>query len=841
MTIPLRAFLMLRHDAEWTVTVHRELEELLESWKSRPSPDASVGVLHVGFSRPPSRDFEEIVSEHAGHLLLTESAKYGLPSGFVSSSTSLGKVAGIPIYLALRGWGYELEDKIRPASTPVQQAQEWSPDGWVRRFLVKFADREEQLRQFGIFNEASYLDFEHKLPRTLRHDLGLFRFGQMLTGEAKDPCSVARAAPPWLSERTVESIDVTVRVANVFSVKNIKTIGDLASLSLDDLLHMQNFGRKSAWDLFSSLMSALDRGPEDSYGSPSGDVDSHKNEVRRWSTLLESLDASLATLSERQREIVIRRMGYGGTAETLQQLGERFGVTRERIRQVESKMVARIIKLETWDDELAHRVDQIIRERIMPIPLHGLEAADAWFSGIADHLETLAYLLEHVASTPIRVIEIDGVQYLGAMRQSEWEDAVSASRRLLDDGADHNWSHEHCRSVILPLLPDQCREFRELLWETATRDAQFTETVEGRILTSFGKSAENLVYATLSSSDRPLHYSELPELVAQSFSHNLDVRRAHNAAANVGLLFGRGTYGLDKHVVVDADTMLRIAEEAEQIIAEGPRGRQWHTSELVAELSERDIPDAERFDKYLLDIALKRIGGVERLGRLVWTLDIKDGQDDKFRIDIRQATIAALENAGGPLTTKELRERVMASRGVDKLFQIFSIDPVIRTAPGVWGLNDRDVPIKRADQRRLLDGVVHLLRTRGAGLHYSEMERSAALKASGLTVTAFFSLSTSDDRMRVSTGRYLYLTEWGSPRRESLHDVVAAIMGESSKPLTLTEILTAAEDKLGRPLERNQISSQLQSLEACYDTVQNTWTLDLISDPEDADESRLTN
>lgn len=758
---------MLRHDNEWSVSVHRELEDLLASWKSRSSPDSCVGVLHVGFSRPPSRDFEEVVSDHIGHLLLTKSAKYALPSGFVASAMALGKVGEIPVYLALRGWGYELEDEVRASVPRTPKLADWSPDGWVRRFILKFADREEQLREFGIFNEASYVDFEHKLPRSLRHDLGLFRFGQILTGEAKDPCSVARAAPPWLTERTVKSIDVTVRVANIFSVKNVKTIGDLAALSLDDLLHMQNFGRKSAWDLYYSLMSALDRGPEDRYDSASGAGAYHGNEVRSWSTLIQSLDASLATLSEKQREIVARRMGYGTAVETLQQLGERFGVTRERIRQVEAKMVARIVKLEAWDDELAHRIGYIVKERDMPLPLHGLEAADAWFLGMADHSETLSYLLENVASTPARIIEIDGVQYVGAMRQSEWAEAVTASRQLLDEGTDHNWSYDHCRSVVLPLLPESCREFRELLWESATRNAQFTESHEGRILTGFGKSAENLVHAVLSASDRPLHYTEIPDLIAQRFDRDVDVRRAHNAAANIGLLFGRGTYGLEKHISVDADTMLKVAEEAEQIIAEGPRGRQWHTSELVAELSERATQDVEQFNKYLLDIALKRIGGLERLGRLVWALEIGSGPDDNYRIDIRQATIAALENAGGPLTTKELRDRVMASRGVDKLFQIFAVDPVIRTAPGVWGLNDRDVPIKRADQRRLLDELVRLLRTRGTGLHYSELEKSAALRSSGLTVTVLFSLATCDDRMRVSTGRYLYLTEWGTPRRES--------------------------------------------------------------------------
>src|SRR6185437_14337122 len=103
-----------------------------------------------------------------------------------------------------------------------------------------------------------------------------------------------------------------------------------------------------------------------------------------------------------------------------------------------------------------------------------------------------------------------------------------------------------------------------------------------------------------------------------------------------------------------------------------------------------------------------------------------------------------------PLSTKDVRKQVMESRGVDKLFQIVATDPIIRVAPGVWGLNDRDLPIKRHDQGRFLNALVGLLRERGSGLHYAELERSAALKSWGLSVTAFFSLATSDSRLRVS-------------------------------------------------------------------------------------------
>jgi RNA polymerase primary sigma factor len=51
----------------------------------------------------------------------------------------------------------------------------------------------------------------------------------------------------------------------------------------------------------------------------------------------------LETLTEREATILRMRFGLGGAGEhTLEQVGERFGVTRERIRQIEAKALARL-------------------------------------------------------------------------------------------------------------------------------------------------------------------------------------------------------------------------------------------------------------------------------------------------------------------------------------------------------------------------------------------------------------------------------------------------------------------------------------------------------------------
>jgi RNA polymerase primary sigma factor len=52
---------------------------------------------------------------------------------------------------------------------------------------------------------------------------------------------------------------------------------------------------------------------------------------------------ALATLPDRERQVLERRFGIGGgRGETLQEIGERFGVSRERVRQIEQRALERL-------------------------------------------------------------------------------------------------------------------------------------------------------------------------------------------------------------------------------------------------------------------------------------------------------------------------------------------------------------------------------------------------------------------------------------------------------------------------------------------------------------------
>src|SRR5688572_26033700 len=56
---------------------------------------------------------------------------------------------------------------------------------------------------------------------------------------------------------------------------------------------------------------------------------------------------------DREREIVARRFGLFDRRETLEQIGELLGITRERVRQLEKSVIARF-KMQAASGELPH-------------------------------------------------------------------------------------------------------------------------------------------------------------------------------------------------------------------------------------------------------------------------------------------------------------------------------------------------------------------------------------------------------------------------------------------------------------------------------------------------------
>lgn len=59
-------------------------------------------------------------------------------------------------------------------------------------------------------------------------------------------------------------------------------------------------------------------------------------------SLNKEIERALSTLTERERDIIKRLFGIGMSEMTLEEIGEEFGLTRERVRQIKEKAIRRL-------------------------------------------------------------------------------------------------------------------------------------------------------------------------------------------------------------------------------------------------------------------------------------------------------------------------------------------------------------------------------------------------------------------------------------------------------------------------------------------------------------------
>ena len=133
------------------------------------------------------------------------------------------------------------------------------------------------------------------------------------------------------------------------------------------------------------------------------------------------------------------------------------------------------------------------------------------------------------------------------------------------------------------------------------------------------------------------------------------------------------------------------------------------------------------------------------------------------------------------------------------------------------------MPVKRQYQPALFNDLEAFLTINATGVHISEIESVNFGRVSGIPGNVIFALAGSDSRFHVGTGQYLYLSEWGGPRRVTLTEAIRGVLEEHVRPLNLDEIVSFVSKSLDHKLDRTAVSARLQSLDAVFNTEDRTW------------------
>ena len=873
---PLRAYLMVRRDVEdWTTSVHRDLDSIEEAWAARPA--GALGVLHIGFSRPLETSLEPVIAGFEDRLLLTGAALAALPDGHTRSSASIARVGKDQLFLALAGWGYDAQDfgsvedgggGIEPAQFAIDKAHPFAAEYQTRTDWLRSLQGDSafvaRLERCGIVGESSYLSKESTLPDELREVLGWERYGYY-TGML--PCEDSlirnlRFAPPWLLAVDIESLHLSTRAMNALRQRGIVRIRDFLSLGTSGVRSLDNVGRKSADEIAIVILDRFARGPwrarsplasrisaerRSAVLSPSRrtlidakhldkpEADSASQAAEQFPCLADALKGVLGMLPDKRSEVMRLRMGFSGDRVTLEEVGDVFRITRERVRQIEKSACHRVARLPVWQD-MRRKIAACLRGRTTPLPVSGLEILDPWFFGIDQIIRPFSYALKNFGGGEFGVLHIDETLCISALDASEWERAIFDGRQIVDSFVGQNVEEAAVRIAVDGLLMSDGIELRDELWRRVTANAHFAGDL--RVLISSGAGVEHAVQAVLAESAVPLHYTEIGRRCSERLGRNIEVRRAHNAAGNVALLFGRGTYGLRRHLRFSDVEIAMIVDAAEDLILGHEQMRQWHAHELVVALKENGFDYGERLNGYVLSLVLAASEKLASLKRLVWVARGVGAQGSADRIDVGGAIEAILLEAGHPLSGADIREAISKSRGVSSYFQIHSGGGVIRVAPGIWGLIERDVPLNDQEIEDIVTALQIELESTGVGLHMSEIAPTllrwgVSDRAALLDPALLIDLASRDASLQVARGQILYLSAWGDSRSLTLSDAIRQSLESAGEGgARFEDIEIQVRQLLSREVTKQAISDCLRDFGASFSKPLGTWKLDDVDEEE---------
>ena len=275
----------------------------------------------------------------------------------------------------------------------------------------------------------------------------------------------------------------------------------------------------------------------------------------------------------REREIITRRFGLEGAKETLEQIGERLDITRERVRQLEKAALIRLkIAAEKGNIEnLADIEKALIRNLAESGRISKTQAlADHYLEKSASAQEVSNILFIAEISSKLVVIQ-ENDKYHSAIANAEYGDerkiktAIDEIVNIIKkqkspmtlDELDAKLSYEHPSQIEAIASISKLLASLNGIWGLEKWPSVNPKNIRDKIFVILGAKKE------------PMHFSEIAEEIRKSDFSRKDVttQAIHNELIKDKrfVLIGRGIYALDdwgfKKGTV-ADTITAVLKEA---------------------------------------------------------------------------------------------------------------------------------------------------------------------------------------------------------------------------------------------------------------------------------------
>ncbi|MCA9334955.1 hypothetical protein KC953_02315 [Candidatus Saccharibacteria bacterium] len=279
---------------------------------------------------------------------------------------------------------------------------------------------------------------------------------------------------------------------------------------------------------------------------------------------------------EREREIITRRFGLYDRKETLEQIGELLGITRERVRQLEKAILVRL-KIASSEGKIP-AVQVVEKAIVRELSEMGRLAT------VNDLTDTL---LHSKATTPLSRARVAFAATLAPKLTVVDENDNYRTSVAIAEYGDEKKIREHVDAVVSavkkhgePLTIEQLHEQLDHEHPSHVRALATVSKHLSHLKDMWGlnkwptvnpKNIRDKIYVILAENGKPMHFSEIADSIKGSnFSRkNVTTQAIHNELIKDKrfVLIGRGIYALDswgysKGTV--ADTIIDILKDSKE-------------------------------------------------------------------------------------------------------------------------------------------------------------------------------------------------------------------------------------------------------------------------------------
>ncbi|MCA9344372.1 hypothetical protein KC946_00895 [Candidatus Saccharibacteria bacterium] len=260
--------------------------------------------------------------------------------------------------------------------------------------------------------------------------------------------------------------------------------------------------------------------------------------------ILETID------KEREREIISRRFGLFDRKETLEQIGELLGITRERVRQLEKAVIAKLKESGEKGLPLIKETEQRLLSELEQLgKVARIGTLTGKVSSTNDRIsQSRVSFIAHLSPELVVIEDNDNFYHLVGLKNAHSEDSL---RKQITKVAE---------AVKTIGKPTNIKEVAKAVSDSDIKHVEALASTSKKLATLNGKwglikwptvnpkNIRDKIYVILQVEGKPLHFNEIAKSIKDSEfkRNNVTTQAIHNELIKDGrfVLIGRGIYAL---------------------------------------------------------------------------------------------------------------------------------------------------------------------------------------------------------------------------------------------------------------------------------------------------------